>query len=271
MRIYHNTASLNILKQYNRVLLKQRDSLENISSGVKIKSPKDNPNKLANGEKINMRLRGTQMAGKNMQDGISLLQTAEGTLGEITESLQRIKELVVRSGAGTLSEEDKGTINNEIKSLTEGIYSMADSSDFNGVKILSQNPTSDVLMASGSEAFEFIEIPVNNIGTGGNLNLDGLYKDETVDEKLEKVDKAISDIIGIRSSYGALESRFEGTYERLQSTEETLTSSFSSLMDADIAEEMINYSKYDILAQAANAMMVQTNKMPSEILSILKR
>lgn len=273
MRIFHNTASMSILKEYNRILNKQGKVLSNISSGVKIKSAKDNPNKLSQGEKINMRIRGTQMAQRNMQDGMSMLQTAEGGLSNITDSLQRVKELLVSSGDGSLSLDDKQIINNEIKSITDGIYSIADNTEFNGVKLLSGNKAGDnLIMASGSEANEYIKVPLSNIGSGGSINLDDLYSGGlSQDDKLKLADNTISNVLSIRSTYGALESRFEGTYERLGDIDESLQSAASTLMDSDIAKEMTDYSKYQILAEASNALMAQTNKMPMEIVNILNR
>lgn len=273
MRIYHNTASMNILKQYNRVLKKQEKSLSEISSGIKIKSAKDGPNQLSKGEKINMRIRGTQMAKRNMQDGMSMLQTAEGGLGNITDMLQRAKELLVSSGNGSLSAEDKKILDNEIKSITEGIYSIADNTEFNGVKLLSGNDSgTNIIMASGSEAGEYIKIPLSNIGKTGELDLDSLYDSELdIDEKLNTADTAINYVISLRSTYGALENRFEGTYDRLSDIDQSLQGAESDLMDSDIAEEMTQFSKYQILAEASNALMVQTNRMPSEILKILDR
>ncbi|MFA6940979.1 MAG: flagellin [Clostridiaceae bacterium] len=273
MRIYHNTASMNILKQYNRVLKKQEKSLSEISSGIKIKSAKDGPNQLSKGEKINMRIRGTQMAERNMQDGMSMLQTAEGGLSNITDMLQRTKELLVSRGNGSLSADDKKIVDNEIKSITEGIYSIADNTEFNGVKLLSGNdPETNIIMASGSEAQEYIKIPLSNIGKTGNMNLDSLYDEGLdLDEKLNLADTAMNNLISIRSTYGALESRFEGTYDRLSDIDQSLQGAESDLMDSDIAEETAEFSKYQILAEASNALMVQTNRMPSEILKILDR
>jgi flagellin len=273
MRIYHNTASMSILKQYNRILNKQGKSLSDISSGIKIQSAKDGPNQLAKGEKINMRIRGTQMAERNMQDGMSMLQTAEGGLSNITDMIQRAKELLVSSGNGSLSAGDKQIINNEIKSIADGIYSIADNTEFNGVKLLSGNKAGDsLIMASGSEADEYIKIPLSNMGASGSMNLDDLYSEGiSLNDKLKFADNAISNVLSIRSTYGALESRFEGTYDRLSNMDEALQGAGSDLMDSDIAEEMTEFSKYQVLAEASNALMVQTNRMPSEILKILDR
>lgn len=273
MRIYHNTASMNILKEYNRVLKKQGKALGDISSGIKIKTSKDGPNQLSKGENINMRIRGTQMAQRNMQDGMSMLQTAEGGLNDISDLLQRAKELLVKRGDGSLAQGDKAIIDDEIKSITEGIYDIADNTEFNGVKLISGNASeTSIMMVSGSEAEEYIKIPLYDMGKSGNMGLNKLYDEGlSQDEKLSAADNAVKTVLSIRSTYGALESRFEGTYDRLGDIDEALQGAESDLMDADIAEEMIDYSKYQILAEASNALMVQTNKMPSEILKILDR
>ena len=207
MRIYHNTASMNILKQYNRVLKKQEKSLSEISSGIKIKSAKDGPNQLSKGEKINMRIRGTQMAERNMQDGMSMLQTAEGGLGEITDMLQRTKELLVSRGNGSLSNQDKKIADNEIKSLTEGIYSIADNTEFNGVKLLSgNNPDTNIIMASGSEAEEYIKIPLSNISKTGNMV-------KADDEALKAENTLVPMVIPDKMKYPAVPAEITGSIQ----------------------------------------------------------
>lgn len=289
MRLNHNVASLNILRTYENVLQKQSGSLQKISSGYKVSSAKDDPNVIAQSEKMKMQIRGLQAAGKNSQDGVSMLQTAEGGLNNMTEMLQRVKELVVKAKNGTNNSDEEQTIQKEIDSVIDGMNDMAESTEFNGVKILAAASDNEepLYMPVGADTGDKVAIPVRRltsdslkIYSGGSVyTLDDLKSGgklsvsdfpENSDNALNVVDNALENIISIRSNYGSLENRFESTLTNINEINEKMESADSNLTDADIAEESMEYAKDNILVQAGNAMMAQSNKFPQDILQILQ-
>ncbi|MCB2288865.1 flagellin [Clostridium sp. CS001] len=273
MRINKNLASLNIYREYSKNITKQSGALERISSGIKINSAKDNPNAIAQSERLRMQIRGLQMAARNTQDGVSMLQTAEGGLEGITNSLQRVRELLVQAG-GVTTPEDKETIKNEINQMLNGAEDMAKNTEFNGVKLLVDDKLNDnkgstvIDTVTGANVGEIIQIPRYNLTKEG-LGLDNLDLDD-IGDSLKKVDSALDIIISARSKYGALENRFESNYSSTIELSDKIQSSESTIRDSDMAEEMMGYAKYNILIEAGNSMMAQTNKFPQDILRVLE-
>ncbi|MBU3111776.1 flagellin N-terminal helical domain-containing protein [Clostridium lacusfryxellense] len=267
MRINKNIASLNIYKEYSKNLSKQSVSLARISSGIKVNSSKDNPNQIAQSERFRMQVRGLQMAARNTQDGVSMLQTAEGGLEGVTNSLQRVRELLVQAG-GTTTDSDKQDIQIEMNQMIDGADDMAKNTEFNGVKLLNGGSPSTLEMVSGANVGEKIDIPRFDLTKAG-LGLDKIDVND-IGKSLELVDKALGDVVSARSKFGALENRFESSYNSTMEISEKTESAESSIRDTDIAEEMMEFSKYNILIEAGNAMMAQSNKLPQDALRILE-
>ncbi|MBU3180649.1 flagellin N-terminal helical domain-containing protein [Clostridium psychrophilum] len=270
MIISTSSASLKIYRAYTQNLTKQSGALNNISSGIKINSAKDDPIGIAQSERFRMQIRGLQMAGENTQDGVSMLQTAEGGLDGITSNLQRIRELLVEAG-GVTTDSDKNDIQTEINQNLKGIDDMTNNTEFNGVKLLAGGKPDTIPMVIGANEGEKVDIPVFDLTTattGLDLNTTTVDVNNT-DDSLKIVDKALSEITSARSKYGALENRFTSTYNSTMELSEKLESADSGLRDADLAGEMIEYSKDNILIQAGTAMMVQSNKLPQDALQIL--
>lgn len=287
MRLYHNLASLNVYREQNKVLTKQSQALGRISSGYKVNNAKENPNIVSQSERFRMQIRGVQMAARNVQDGSSMLQTAEGGLDSITGMLQRVRELVVQGGNGANTNEDKATIQNEISQLMEGIDGIARTTEFNGVKLLYNEDVTDntkpgnLFMPSGANTGEKIEIPYFNLAVkSGTLTMaDGTVRDfskldisagTSVDDALGMIDSALNTVISVRSQYGAIENRFESSYESLNEIGDKLQGAESTIRDADVAEEMMEYSKDNILVEAGNAILAQTNRLPQDVLRVLE-
>ncbi len=272
MRLSHNLASLNIYKNYSKSLIAQSKAMKNISSGYKISSAKDDPNVIAQSEKIRMQIRGAQMASRNTQDTMSMLQTADGALDNMTSMLQRIRELTVQAGNGTYTPEDKATMQNEIEQLKAGYNDIAKNTEFNGNKLLSTAKTTETMVGPNSD--EKIVIPFYDL-TSGNIpsispdSLEDLDVTTDISKSLDIIDKTLDFVTKVRSKYGALENRLESTYNNMDELSEKMENADSQLVDADVAEEMINYSKASILSQAGIAMMVQSNKFPQEVLNSL--
>ena len=274
MRLNKNIASLNIYRAYNENLTKQSSALGRISSGIKINSSKENPNALAQSERLRMQIRGLQMAARNTQDGVSMLQTAEGGLDGITTSLQRVRELIVKAG-GAVTPVDKEIIQKEINQMLDGADDMANGTEFNGVKLLAggENDGSVVIQSTtGDNVGEKIDIPKYNLTTKGlGLKDDIEVKIDVndIDGSLILVDKALDVIIGARSKFGAIENRFQSAYTSKIEIAEKVQAAESSIRDTDIAEEMMEFAKNNLLVEAGNALMVQSNNFPKDVLKIL--
>lgn len=283
MRLNHNLASLNIYYNQTKVLQRQSNALSMISSGLKVTSAKDDPNAISQSERLRMQIRGIQMASKNSQDGMSMLQTAEGSLQSINGALSRIRELTVQAGNDTSSPEDKATIQTEIEQMRNSINDTANNMEFNGVKLLSNvdsfgNPSGGVIsMATGANVGDKVDIPMFNVTSANLIDSNGNTLDSIdvtqpggADSALKTIDDIQGQLLSINSKYGALENRFESTYNNLNELSDKMDSADSSLRDADISTEMVEYSKDSILAEAGTALMAQTNKFPQDILKILE-
>lgn len=275
MRLNKNMYSLNIHHSYKQQLAKNTTALERISTGSKINSSKDNPIKLGQSENIRMQLRGLQSAERNLQDGISMIQTADSAMGNINDALIRMRELTVQASNGSLTEGDKEIIQTEINQLKDHIDKTAKNTEFNGNKLLvadgvtdNNNPTYNVMQAGGN-VNDQMKIPQFNLSTEV-LELEGIDVLGEPGEALNTIDKAISTVNAARSKYGALQQRMETSAQNLSQSSYNLERADSNLRDADIAIEMANYSKTMILQEAATAIMKQTNNFPSDVLRILE-
>ena len=278
MRLNQNMESLNVYKNYSKNLKTQSKVMEKISSGSKINSTKDNPNKMGVREGLRMQIRGLQSAQRNIQDGISMFQATDGTLSSINESLIRMKELTVQAG-GAQSEADLNIIQNEINQIKNSINQMSANSEFNGVKLLSgdNNDNNYLTHMVGANSGENMEIPLFNINTlnlkdeaGNSLeNLD-VTKDGGISEALSIIDEAIQKVTSVRSKYGALQNRMETTYGNIDESSTNLVSAESRVGDADMALEMADYARTSIISESSLAILTQTNNFPNDILRVLE-
>lgn len=282
MRLNQNMESLNVYRNYKKNLGVQSVALNRISTGTKINSAKDNPNKLGVSEGLRLQIRSLQMAEKNIQDGVSMIQTVDGTLSTINETLMRIKELTVQSG-GVANDTDLAIIQEEINQLKEHIDHTVNNSDFNGVKLLNSdkvfNNDNPIFLSHkvGATSDEDVNIPVFNIKTNmladkeGNSisNLD-VTKRNSIDKNLSAVEGSIEIVSSVISRYGAIQNRMETSAENLNGSASNIVNAESRIRDADIALEMIEYSRTSIISETSIALMQQTNKFPQEILRVLE-
>lgn len=271
MRLNHNMFSLSIYKSYKNQLADNAKALNNISTGSKLSSAKDNPNKIGKNETLKIQILTNDAASKNIQDTNSMIQTFDGSLQEINDSLCRIKELTVSAGNGSLSDGDKKIIQNEIDSIKADIDTMANNTEFNGIKmsnssVTGQN-TATIKSAIGNMDDENIEIPFFNI-SAKNLGIDDISVDN-VELANDMVDKATQMVSKIRSRYGSIQNRLEGTADYLSNKDTNVQVAQSRIGDADIAEEMMNYSKSQLLVNSSLGLMAQSNNFPKDCLNIL--
>ncbi|HCL4548610.1 flagellin [Clostridium botulinum] len=279
MRLSHNLASLNAFRNYSKVLREQSTALDKITSGYKVRRSKDDPNVMAQSEKTKIQIRGLQVASRNAQDGVSMLQTAEGGLENIGNMLMRIKELTIQAANGTNNLDDQEVVQNEINELIAGIETTAKGTEFNGVKLLSQgykfSNQADVMtkpVPIGANVGDLEDIPFYNLTTEG-LDIKGkinVTDASKLGESLDAVNNAIETVLSVRSEYGSLENRFEECMNNVGEISLKMEGANSELVDADVAEEMMIYAKSDILYQSSLAIMRQTNNFPMDVLKILE-
>ena len=284
MRLHQNMDSLSVYQNYRKNLNVQSGILNRISTGQKINSAKDNPNKLGQSEQFRIQIRGLQAAEKNLQDGVSMLQATDGALETISNSLVRIKELTVQASNGTNSEEDLKVIQLEIHQMKKNIDYTAENSDFNGINLISNKGVTDndspeyKTSMIGANSKEEIKIPMFNVSTdrlkdkdGNSLNELDVTKPENSSKNLSIIEAAITNVSGVRSKYGAIQNRMESTAENINNNVLSLEKSDSIIRDSDIGFEIAENARASILHESSIAILAQTNKFPSEILSILER
>ncbi|MVX62328.1 flagellin [Clostridium chromiireducens] len=274
MRLNHNMFSLSIYKTYKGRMTDESKALNNISTGSKLSSAKDNPGKIGKNETLKIQVLTNDAASKNIQDATSMLQTFDGSLQEINNSLSRMKELTISAGSGALSDEDKKIIQGEIDSIKKDIGDLSNNTEFNGIKLsvsssssLNENPTKTVKAAIGTMDGENIEIPFFDVSPE-NLGINNLDI-SNVDDSIGAIDKAIKMVSKVRSRYGSIQNRLEGTADYLSSKDINIQTTQSRIGDADIAEEMMNYSKNQLLVNSAIGLMAQSNNFPKDCLNIL--
>lgn len=397
MRINYNVSAMitnNNLANNDSLLSK---SLQRLSSGLKINSAKDNPAGLAMAKRMNAQIEGLSMANQNASDGVSIIETADGAMSEISEMLQRMNELAVKAANGVESDSDRDVIQDEVKQLTEEITRIAEATEFNGQKLLNGEFSlkgyvdsnldvkvesystevaekiysidelkigkdavtgeytvemtlntadnggfprdaqatikDDLVTIKGGNGFEMtldltrydiadiedqnlpliigtaaapIKIDATGIGPmrlqiGANegqvlgvnipeinlrkMGLETMYvttkngqeiwtldvsTEETATEAIDRIGGAIQFISGVRGQLGAYQNRLESTINSLDITSENLTAAYSRIMDVDMAEEMTNYTTYQVMTQAATSMLAQANERPSQVLQLLQ-
>ncbi len=270
MRINHNMMAMNTHRQLGITGMAQSKSMEKLSSGQRINRASDDAAGLSISEKMRGQIRGLNQASRNAQDGISLLQTAEGALNEVSEMLVRVKELYVQKGnSATYATFDEDQINKEIKSLTDEITNIAKTTNFNGKNLLTGNFTGKIQI--GHKSGEQMTLSIGNLQKavmGTETAMTFSPTDQTAG--LAKVEEAIKGVASLRADIGAFQNRLEHTVDNINTTAENLQASESRIRDVDMAKEMMQFTKNNILTQAAQSMLAQANQNPQGVLSLLR-
>jgi flagellin len=255
MRINHNITALN---NHRNMLLNDSalgKSMEKLSSGLRINRAADDAAGLAVSEKMRGQIRGLEQAQRNVQDGISFVQTAEGAMNEISAMLVRMKELTIQKKNGTYQSSDTDNIDEELNALGSQIAQILANTKFNGKNITSgASIISDDLGTS---------ISIGPISTSDFAAL-------SADSSLTAINDAIEAVATERAKLGALQNRLEYTSNNLGTTIENLTASESRIRDTDMAKEMVNFAKLQILLQSSQAMLAQANAAPQGVLTLLR-
>ena len=257
MIINNNISAINTRNQLFVTNSAAGKSMEKLSSGKRINRAADDAAGLSISEKMRAQIRGLLQAARNAQDGISLIQTAEGALDEVSNMLVRLKELAVQKANGTYNDEDKANLALEMDSLAEEIQNIFTNTKFNGSSVLTTS-VAIIISDDGTTA-----LTINATSTDGITSLTSGSSVSSIETAIENVNKA-------RATYGALQNRLESTVRNLKTTAENLQAAESRIRDTDMAEEMSNFTKYSILIQAGTAMLAQANMAPQSVLSLLR-
>lgn len=289
MRINTNIMAMNAHRQLGTNSLAGAKSMEKLSSGLRINRAGDDAAGLSISEKMRGQIRGLKQASRNAQDGISLIQTAEGALNETHSILQRMRELVVQAGnTGTNESADLTAIQDEIGELIHEINGIGDRTQFNGKTLLNGSYVAGsggatLTFQVGANAAQQLSLNINSMKasalgtTGSGLKVSGINVTSfgnasntmTFDLQLASIDTAIESVSAERSSLGATQNRLEHTINNLDNAAENIQAAESRIRDVDMAAEMMNFTKSNILNQAATAMLAQANMAPQSVLQLL--
>ncbi|KGP91399.1 flagellin [Pontibacillus chungwhensis BH030062] len=271
MRINHNIAALNTYRQLSNANNASSNSMEKLSSGLRINRAGDDAAGLSISEKMRGQIRGLDQASRNSQDGISMIQTAEGALNETHSILQRMRELAVQGGNDTNGTKDRAAIESELDQLADEITRISDQTEFNKKSLL--DGTLDATLQIGANDGQTINISIATMSASaltvdaGSISVDTAANASAA---LDKIDTAIEAVSSERSSLGAFQNRLEHTINNLDTSSENLTASESRIRDVDMAKEMMNQTKSSILSQASQAMLAKANQQPQGVLQLLR-
>lgn len=270
MIVQHNMAAANTNRQLGITGGNLAKSTEKLSSGYKINRAGDNAAGLSISEKMRGQIRGLDQASANAQDGISLIQTAEGALNETHSILQRMRELAVQAANDTNADADRTAVQGEIDALASEITRIASQTEFNTMKLLDGTFTDKNLQvgANQSQVIQFSISAMDATALGVNAILVSNHTDAT--EATSTIQSAINQVSTQRSALGALQNRLEHTIANADNTSENLQAAESRIRDVDMAKEMVKYSKDNILQQAAQSMLAQANQSTQGVLSLLQ-
>ena len=269
MVVQHNLTAMNTSRQLNGVTGALSKSTEKLSSGYKINRAGDDAAGLSISEKMRSQIRGLNKASSNAQDGISLIQVAEGALNETHSILQRMNELATQAANDTNTSTDRAAIQQEVDQLTSEINRIQSTTQFNTMNLLDGSFNGKNLQV-GSLSGQSIGISISNMNAA-SLDVSGLEVSsfDKAGTAMSKIQAAIDKVSTQRSKLGALQNRLEHTINNLDTTAENTQSAESRIRDTDMAAEMVQYSKNNILSQAGQSMLAQANQSNQGVLSLL--
>ena len=275
MVVQHNLQAANTNRQLGITTSAQAKSTEKLSSGYKINRAADDAAGLSISEKMRSQIRGLNKASANAQDGVSLVQTAEGALNETHSILQRMNELATQAANGTNTSVDRSAIRSELDQLTSEINRIQSTTQFNTMNLLDgtfSGTTKKMKLQVGALSGQSIDFSIANmcatkIGLKTNLSVSTFTK---AGSYMKAVQDAIEVVSKQRSAMGAIQNRLEHTIANLDTTSENTQSAESRIRDTDMASEMVTYSKNNILAQAGQSMLAQANQSTQGVLSLLQ-
>ncbi len=286
MVINHNMSAMFAQRSTGLTEVSQQKNIEKLSSGMKINRAGDDASGLAVSEKMRAQIRGLNQASKNAQNGISFIQTTEGYLQETEDIIQRIRELAVQSSNGIYTDEDRQYIQVEVSSLVAEVDRIASCAQFNGLNMLTgryaratgeNNPTASMWLHIGANMDQRTQVyigtmtaaalGIRNVGTEEIMSLE---TPDNANRAIGTLDEAIKKINKQRADLGAYQNRLEKTVEGLDVAAENTQSSESRIRDTDMAAQMVEFTKDNVLSQAGTAMLAQANQSSQNVLSLLR-
>ena len=276
LRVNNNIAAFNAYRNLNVTDNAMGKSLEKLSSGLRINRAADDAAGLAISEGLRSQIGGLKVAVRNAQDGISVVQTAEGALTETHSILQRMRDLAVQaSNDGALTNTDKAKADEEFQALAKELDDIASKTTFNGTKLLNGSYSS-MNFQVGSNAGETLTVSIGNMAASGASSLFGatgagnISSASSASAAISAVTSAIGTVSTERAKLGAVQNRLEHKINNLNATIENLTASESRIRDTDMAEEMVSFTRSQILSQAGTAMLAQANQSSQGVLQLLR-
>lgn len=276
MIINHNLPGLNAINSLNANSKSANASMAKLSSGSRINKAADDAAGLSISQKMQAQINGLDKASSNAQDGISLLQTAEGGLNETQSILQRMSELATQGANDTNVTADRDAIKSELSTLADEIDHIANSTNFNGTNLLSATGTLTFQIGATSSSYDQLTFSLASVKigaaaltvqVGSNISVDTA---EHAHASISVINAAIKQVSSARSTVGAYQNRLDHTINNLTTESQNLTTAMSGITDVDMAKEMMNYSKENVLQQAAQSMLAQANQNPQQILKLLQ-
>ncbi len=265
LRIQNNVNAFQAHRRLVDSSANMAKSMERLSSGYRINRGGDDAAGLGISERMRSQARGLGQAQRNIQDGISLVNTAEGNLNEVHAMLQRVRELAVQYKSGTLSNTDRNAIQAEVSQLASEIERIGAQSQFNGIQLL--NSTNTVTFQVGANDSDTITMGLMALNTTLGSTYVSLTNTNATD--LGEIDTAINQVADFRAKLGAVSNRLEHSLQAAGAYQENLIAAESRIRDVDMAQEMVKYTKFSILAQAGQSMLAQANQAPQSVLQLL--
>lgn len=265
-----NVASLNAQRNLNRTQLSLNSSLQRLSSGLRINSAADDAAGLAISEGMKATIRSLNQNIRNANDGVSLVQTAEGSLNEVSNILSRMRELATQAATGTVAQSQRSYINSEYGRLASEINRIASAATFNGKQLLNTAGNQiDVQIGLGNAVYDRITVSLGKLDAGTMALTGGIDTSAAAQAMQTTIDAAISTVSGQRAHLGAAQNRFQAIINNLQIASENTSAAQSRIADADIASETANLTRGQILNQAGIAILSQANQLPQAALKLL--
>jgi flagellin len=276
LRIQNNVEAFNAHRQLTGTAAKAASSMEKLSSGYRINRAADDAAGLAISEKMRAQIGGLAQAQRNAQDAVSLVQTGEGALNEVHSILQRVRDLKVQYDSGVMSDDDKKAIAAEVQQLGKEVSDIAGKTEFNGLKLLDGQSFTFTVGANSADTVKVDTVALSgtagvkdliDVGSGASVDAaSATFNNLTVDE----IDDMITNVSTARSTFGAVQNRLDHRLNNLATYQENLVASESRIRDVDMASEMVNFTKLQILQQAGTSMLAQANQAPQGVLSLLR-
>jgi flagellin len=280
-----NLISLNAQRNQGASQASLATSMQRLSSGLRVNSAKDDAAGLAISERMNAQVKGMNVAIRNSNDGISLAQTAEGSLSKTGDMLQRMRELAVQARNSTNNDSDKDSLDKEFGELAKEVQRTIGGTTFNGKNVIgsdagtltfqvgagtSNYDTIDVTTTDMTSATEITNVAGTDVSGTSRSVIDSTTNSSTLATVIDNIDTAINKVNSERATLGATQSRFDAVISNLQVSSENQSAARSRIMDADFASETANLSRSQVLQQAGNAMIAQANQLPQQVLSLLR-